>query len=559
MAHGHRRHVERARPSRLRRASTSSGPPASIAYARSPERSSPISVAARTPLPATSPITTASSPDGSGSASYQSPPTSTPAPGRKRAASSSPSIVGQPRRQQAALQRLGDPALALDDPRARDRQRRALGGRDEQREVVLAEAVELEPRTRAGRRSTRRSGTTHRARALAQVRVHLDLREVRPPAAGLRRSGPPRRADRPGSRRASTASPTAARDEQDRRVVVEQQQRARSRPPGDDPDRPSRSSRRRSREAGGRDRLELRGCARSPLQLLALAHELAVRVDQLVVELEHLLDEVLLLADRPARRRAAASPARRRSHSAWSVAHLGAARRGARTRPPATRRPALGQAARERVALGRLDQRVEGRPASAPPASRSSAGVGGEHGAVRRRLAASIAGSPSVALDPLADHAARVPLHDRGTASRRRARTRRRRCAARARPSRRTPSPPTSTNGAGSSAAQRGARPRRPADPLRQRGRERDDVVAPLGRERGEVRRRAELAEERTRQPSASRKSATIRAADGVQLVAHAGDERRRRGAAAPARRAARPAAPSWTAWRRSRGAPGRR
>src|SRR5919202_1544174 len=79
---------------RFSRASVSIGPPPSIAYARSAARSSPISVAARRPLPATSPMTTATSPEGSGSASYQSPPTSTPAPGTKRAASSSPGTLG---------------------------------------------------------------------------------------------------------------------------------------------------------------------------------------------------------------------------------------------------------------------------------------------------------------------------------------------------------------------------------------------------------------------------------------------------------------------------------
>ncbi len=85
------------RPARKREAreSTASGRWPSEAYARTAIRSWPISPAARTSCPCTSPMTSANRPDGSGIMSYQSPPTWSPPPvGTYRAAICIPGIRG---------------------------------------------------------------------------------------------------------------------------------------------------------------------------------------------------------------------------------------------------------------------------------------------------------------------------------------------------------------------------------------------------------------------------------------------------------------------------------
>ena len=118
-------------------------------------------------------------------------------------------------------------------------------------------------------------------------------------------------------------------------------------------------------------RLRIR-CDRD-LQLLALAHELAVGVDELVVELEHLPDEVLLLADgglgdHQHRVAGAAQP-----HAPVDRG-LGAAGRE-REVPAAQACSAAASRRSKRVALGRLDQRRRRRARRAGRrASRSSAG-----------------------------------------------------------------------------------------------------------------------------------------------------------------------------------------
>ncbi len=97
-----------------------------------------------------------------------------------------------------------------------------------------------------------------------------------------------------------------ARDQHVAVVVEQQQDRARGADgAGDDPQHlVEQVVEAQVAQPGGRDRLEVEDALGGVAQLLALAHELAVRDDQLVVELEDLLDEVLLLADRPARPRA---------------------------------------------------------------------------------------------------------------------------------------------------------------------------------------------------------------------------------------------------------------
>ena len=225
--------------------------------------------------------------------------------------------------------------------------------------------------------------------------------------------------------------------------------------------------------------------------------------------------------------------------------------------------PGRGEPARERVALGGLDQRrrrrVPGERAAGEPLERR---VGVEHRAVgRQRRGEHRRALPGVALDLLADHgdarSARAPRRAAASASPAYASA-----PVRSARSAEPPNawPPTSTHGAGSrprSAAQTsatcGTRSGSAADSA-------TSWRALLGGERGEVLPGRELAEEGDPPAVGLEEVGHHAPADRVQLVAHARDDRGAGAHAAPARRrGARPAAPSRTAWRRSRGAPARR
>ena len=156
-------------------------------------------------------------------------------------------------------------------------------------------------------------------------------------------------------------------------------------------------------QPGGGDRLEVVDPVRGRAQLLALAHELAVRDDQLVVELEHLLDEMHLLPHRrlgDEQDRVAETP---QPHPAVDRdLGIGAREGEHRARPVGL---GGGEPAREGVALGGLDQRLEAGPRDPLAGQPLQRGVGFEHGAVGRQRGGQHRGAlPGVALDLLADH-----------------------------------------------------------------------------------------------------------------------------------------------------------
>jgi hypothetical protein len=86
-------------------------------------------------------MTSARRPPGSASASYQSPPTSVPAAGQVAGREAQARHGGQALGQQRALELLGDAVLALEQPGALDRQRRAVGGDLQQRGVRRREGA----------------------------------------------------------------------------------------------------------------------------------------------------------------------------------------------------------------------------------------------------------------------------------------------------------------------------------------------------------------------------------------------------------------------------------
>ena len=203
----------------------------------------------------------------------------------------------------------------------------------------------------------------------------------------------------------------------------------------------------------------------------------------------------------------------RRSHTRAVGRRPRRRRSRTRTSRPSSSGPAAGEPARERVALGGLDQLLERGRRRAPPASRSSAGLAPSTVPSGASSAASIAGSPRCS-----------PRSARGSWRRRSARARRRPRASaslayasapvRSARSAEPPNawPPTSTNGAGS-------RPRSAAQTSRH-------LPAPARAARPTARRASRPARPRARrgpapgvswprnatcQPSASRKSATIR------------------------------------------------
>jgi hypothetical protein len=248
----------------------------------------------------------------------------------------------------------------------------------------------------------------HRARALAQVgAVDLDLREVGDDPRGVVLGDRAGHADT--ERHADRVELDAHEPDRgacDEHVAVEQQQhRARGADGlGDDPQHlVEQVVEAQVDQPGGRDRLEVADAVGGGAQLLALADQLAVRDDQLVVELEHLLDQALLLADgrlgheqdRVARA-AQPDPALGRGLDAGA---------GEREHGPLPAVVGGGQPAAEGVALRRLDEGVEraaGDPAAREPLQRR---VGLQHGAVRREGRGEHRRAlPGVALDPLADH-----------------------------------------------------------------------------------------------------------------------------------------------------------
>ena len=129
------------------RSSTSEGEFGLSAAARNAWRTSPITIAARSPWPATSPIENAMRPSGRRNASYQSPPTiASSRAGQIRCVEREPVVDRQPLGQQRALQRVGDVVLARVHLRGVDRDR------DAQRELV----PQLEPELVGGVAARRR-------------------------------------------------------------------------------------------------------------------------------------------------------------------------------------------------------------------------------------------------------------------------------------------------------------------------------------------------------------------------------------------------------------------
>ena len=262
--------------SRLRRTSVSIGPPPSIAYARSPERSSPISVAARRPLPATSPITTASSPDGQRQRVVPVAADLDAGAGQearrqlepldRRAARRAAGCAAASRRSAARARR----SARARSPAPRARRPGRAGARS-----VLAEAVELargDVQDADDLAVERQRDAGHRARALAQVgAVHLDLREVGAITRALVGGGDPardarRRAAR-GCRPASTSSPARPRRARPARSPSSSSSSstARSEPTalGDDPQHlVEQVVEAQVAQPGGRDRLEVADAVR---------------------------------------------------------------------------------------------------------------------------------------------------------------------------------------------------------------------------------------------------------------------------------------------------------
>jgi hypothetical protein len=134
------------------------------------------------------------------------------------------------------------------------------------------------------------------------------------------------------------------------------------------------------RESRRRDRLELPDTFGRRLQLAVLPHELPMRLGEVGVQRQHLLHEPCLLADRrlgDEQHLALQAPQPQRVVGGHPVVDALQREHG---RLPVVGE--VGQAPRERVALGRGDERLEPLARDRAPGETVERGIGSVHGAV---------------------------------------------------------------------------------------------------------------------------------------------------------------------------------